>query len=156
MAVGRGERNQSAVGESYFEISMSRCLEKPRRCSPGKISARTKANRDLRFPTLSGVIRGGGRDEDCYLLEFELPYPVNGAADRLLHPAHPDNPQSFIAAAAAAAALLIADCVQVSRLDANRSRLPDPQHPAATRQSLLRIAGHRSIPSSLLSSHCTA
>lgn len=53
----------------------------------GEIAAHTKEN------PIAAVMAG---KKAHYLLELELPYPVNGSADRLLHPAHVDDPATLL------------------------------------------------------------
>lgn len=57
----------------------------------GEIAARTKENP---IAAAAAAVMAGKKMAH-YLLELELPYPVNGSADRLLHPAHLDDPRRF-------------------------------------------------------------
>jgi len=117
---------------------MSRSLEKP---SPAlslgedldeETSCRTRdVSRGL--SCWGWTVRGAG-----YLLELELPYPVNRASDRSLHPAHPDDrtpPRRFLSIR-------------------ERESIATAGSAAGSRRSSVPawILDHRSIPKALLSS----
>jgi hypothetical protein len=118
---------------------MSRSLEKrARRSRSGKTSTKRRRVALATSRGISPLWVETSAARARYLLELELPYPVNRASDRSLHPAHPDDrapPRRFLSI-----------CERESIATAGSA--------AGSRRSSVPawIVDHRSIPKALLSS----